>query len=192
MNVKTLIQFFLFFSIIVISFLVFKLYLLKKPDLTNIKEVEEKILSGDFSKNIIEDLEYNSSDVRGNKYKLNAQFGEVDLENQNILILEDVVGRIDLINKSPIMIFAKYAEYNTITLDTKFYPKVKVTYEDNQITSDNLDLFFKDNIASMYNNINFTNYMSEAKTDKIDFDLLTGDINISMFDKTKKIEIVKK
>ena len=192
MNVKTLIQFFLFFSIIVISFLVFKLYLLKKPDLTNIHEIEEKIVSGDFSKNIIEDLEYNSSDVRGNKYKLNAQFGEVDLENQNILILEDVVGRIDLINKSPIMIFSKYAEYNTITLDTKFYPQVKVTYEDNQITSDNLDLFFKDNIASMYNNINFTNYMSEAKTDKIDFDLLTGDINISMFDKTKKIEIVKK
>ena len=192
MNVKTLIQFFLFFSIILISFLVFKLYLLKKPDLTNIHEIEEKIVSGDFSKNIIEDLEYNSSDVRGNKYKLNAQFGEVDLENQNILILEDVVGRIDLINKSPIMIFSKYAEYNTITLDTKFYPQVKVTYEDNQITSDNLDLFFKDNIASMYNNINFTNYMSEAKTDKIDFDLLTGDINISMFDKTKKIEIVKK
>ena len=192
MNVKTLIQFFLFFSIILISFLVFKLYLLKKPDLTNIHEIEEKIVSGDFSKNIIEDLEYNSSDVRGNKYRINAQFGEVDLENQNILILEDVVGRIDLINKSPIMIFSKYAEYNTITLDTKFYPRVKVTYEDNKITSDNLDLFFKDNIASMYNNINFANYTSEAKTDKIDFDLLTGDINISMFDKTKKIEIVKK
>ena len=192
MNVKTLIQFFLFFSIILISFLVFKLYLLKKPDLTNIHEIEEKIISGDFSKNIIEDLEYNSSDVRGNKYKINAQFGEVNLENQNIFILENVVGRIDLINKSPIMIFSKYAEYNTITLNTKFYSKVKITYEDNQITSDNLDLFFKDNIASIYNNINFVNYISEAKTDKIDFDLLTGDINISMFDKTKKIEIVKK
>ena len=62
---------------------------------------------------------------------------------------------------------------------------------DNRFFSENLDLLFKDNKAIMYNNIKFYNKTINANADEIVFDLLNGNVNIKMFDKTEKIQIIK-
>ena len=43
----------------------------------------------------------------------------------------------------------------------------------------------------MYNNIEYLNEDTLANADEIKFNLLTGDINIKMFDKNKKVQIIK-
>ena len=48
------------------------------------------------------------------------------------------------------------------------------------------------NIASMYNNVFFKNDTSNAKADLINMNFLTGNINIKMYEESKKIEINKK
>ena len=101
------------------------------------------------------------------------------------------MGTIKLINRPDIEIKSDFAKYNSITFDTNFYENVLGFFEESKISSDNFDLFFKNNKAIMYNNIKYLDKNTLANADEISFNLLNGDVNIKMFDKKKKIQIIK-
>ena len=196
MNVKTTIQLLIFFLIIIFVFFFIKNTFLKEQkvivnlDLNKDKIIEE-IGTEKNQNNIIENLNYISIDAKGNEYILNAKYGEESKEDSNIIILNQVEGTIKLKNKSDIEIKSDFAKYNSITFDTNFYENVLGFFEESKISSDNLDLFFKNNKAIMYNNIKYLDRNTAANADEISFNLLNGDVNIKMFDKKKKIQIIK-
>ena len=195
MNVKTTIQLLIFFLIIIFVFFFIKNTFLKEQkvivnlDLNKDKIIEE-IGTEKNQNNIIENLNYISIDAKGNEYILNAKYGEESKEDSNIIILKQVLGTIKLKNKSDIQIKSDFAKYNSITFDTNFYENVLGFFEESKISSDNLDLFFKNNKVIMYNNIKYLDRNTAANADEISFNLLNGDINIKMFDKKKKIQII--
>ena len=141
--------------------------------------------------NIIEHLNYRSIDANGNEYILNAEFGEVSQDDQNLIMLKNVSGKLILKNNSDIYIYADYAKYNSKNFDTNFYQNVSGFFELSKIYSDNLDLLFKDNLGIMYNNIKFFDKNLEVAADKILLNLSNGNLNIEMFNKEKKIKIIK-
>ena len=196
MNVKIIIKLFIFFLILIFIYFFIKNTFLKEQenivnlDLNKDKVVEEINVEKEET-NIIENLNYISIDAKGNEYILNAKYGKESKEDPNIIILEHVVGTIKLKDKSNIEINSDFAKYNSITFDTNFYENVLGFYEESKISSDNLDLFFKDNKAIMYNNIKYLDKNTTANADEILFNLLNGDVNIKMFDKKKKIQINK-
>ena len=140
---------------------------------------------------ITENLVYNSKDAKGNTYLLESKFGKTDIENKNIILLDQVTAKINSKGKPEISIKADNAEYDYDNLNTKFFNNVKIKYSSNIITSDNLDLIFNKNIANMYNNVFFKNDTSNAKADLINMNFLTGNINIKMYEESKKIKINK-
>jgi len=196
MNVKIIIQLFIFFLILIFIYFFIKNTFLKEQenivnlDLNKDKVVEEINVEKEET-NIIENLNYISIDAKGNEYILNAEYGKESKEDPNIIILENVVGIIKLNDKSDIEIKSNFAKYNSITFDTNFYENVFGFFEESKVSSDNLDLFFKNNKAIMYNNIKYSDKNTLANADKITFNLLNGDVNIKMFDKKKKIQIIK-
>jgi len=196
MNVKTTIQLLIFFLIIIFVFFFIKNTFLKEQkvivnlDLNKDKIIEE-IETEKNQNNIIENLNYISIDAKGNEYILNAKYGEESKEDPNIIILKQVEGTIKLKNKSDIEIKSDFAKYNSITFDTNFYENVLGFFEESKISSDNLDLFFKNNKGIIYNNIKYLDIDTSANADEISFNLLNGDVNIKMFDKKKKIQIIK-
>ena len=194
MNVKTSIQFLIFIIILVFLYFFTKNTFFKEQkeivDLTEDKIIEE-IQIADDKNNIIENLNYISIDAEGNEYILNAKYGEESTDNPDIIILEKVQGTIKLKNKSNIEIKSDFAKYNSITFDTSFYDNVIGFFEDSKVSSDNLDFFFKDNKGIMYNNIRYLDRNTVANADEISFNLLNGDVKIKMFDKNKKIQIIK-
>ena len=196
MNVKIAIQFLILLILLVFLFFFIKNSFLSENqnviDLTSDKNIRtsELDLKENIS-NIIENLNYKSFDGRGNEYILTADFGEISDENEDIIILKKVNGIIKLKDKSHININADFAKYNSKNFDTYFYTNVVGTFEDNKIHCENLDLLVKDSLAVLYNNINFLNYDLTAKADRILLNLLNGDVNIKMFDKKKKIKIIK-
>jgi len=203
MNLKSLVQIFLIFIIILISYLFYKNYfsndLNKKKQITVneadkevVNEVDKELLSTEQTTNIIENLEYSSLDRDGNKYTIKANYAEVTSDNENILILTKVTGIIYLKRKGEIFIFSDKAKYNKINFNTKFYINVKVKYDDSEIFSDNLDIFFKDNKAIMYNKIILDNAFSNLEADIINFDLVTGNIEIKMYSSNENVIIKKK
>ena len=197
MNVKIAIQFLILLILLVFLFFFIKNSFLSENqnviDLTSDKNIRTSELNlKENISNIIENLNYTSFDGRGNEYILTADFGEISDENENIIILKKVNGIIKLKDKSHININADFAKYNSKNFDTYFYTNVVGTFEDNKILCENLDLLVKDSLAVLYNNINFLNYDLTARADRILLNLLNGDVNIKMFDKENKIQIIKK
>ena len=191
---KKVIQILIILLIILISYLVLNIYFFDKKDISDLDlnanlVIEEDNLNFD---NVMENLEYKSSDKSGNNYIIKAKKGKVNLEKENLLILEDVYGEIKLVGKSTIYIYSNFAQYNRNNFDTRFYQNVLVNYEDKRFNCDNLDLFFKDNFGSMYNNIVFVDENTQINADQVNMNLLNGDINIKMFQEEKKIKILKK
>ena len=191
---KKVIQILIILLIILISYLVLNIYFFDKKDISDLDLNENLVIEEDNLNfdNVMENLEYKSSDKSGNNYIIKAKKGKVNLEKENLLILEDVYGEIKLLGKSTIYIYSNFAQYNRNNFDTRFYQNVLVNYEDKRFNCDNLDLFFKDNFGSMYNNIVFVDENTQINADQVNMNLLNGDINIKMFQEEKKIKILKK
>ena len=191
---KKVIQILIILLIILISYLVLNIYFFDKKDISDLYLNENLVIEEDNLNfdNVMENLEYKSSDKSGNNYIIKAKKGKVNLEKENLLILEDVYGEIKLVGKSTIYIYSNFAQYNRNNFDTRFYQSVLVNYKDKRFNCDNLDLFFKDNFGSMYNNIVFVDENTQINADQVNMNLLNGDINIKMFQEEKKIKILKK
>jgi len=191
---KKVIQILIILLIILISYLVLNIYFFDKKDISDLDWNENLVIEEDNLNfvNVMENLEYKSSDKSGNNYIIKAKKGKVNLEKENLLILEDVYGEIKLVGKSTIYIYSNFAQYNKNNFDTRFYQNVLVNFEDKRFNCDNLDLFFKDNFGSMYNNIVFVDENTQINADQVNMNLLNGDINIKMFQEEKKIKILKK
>ncbi len=191
---KKVIQILIILLIILISYLVLNIYFFDKKDISDLDLNENSVIEEDNLNldNVMENLEYKSSDKSGNNYIIKAKKGKVNLEKENLLILEEVYGEIKLVGKSTIYIYSNFAQYNRNNFDTKFYQNVLVNFEDKRFNCDNLDLFFKDNFGSMYNNIVFVDENTQINADQVNMNLLNGDINIKMFQEEKKIKILNK
>lgn len=191
---KKIIQILIILLIILISYLVLNIYFFNKKDISNLDLNENLVIREDNlnSENIMENLEYKSSDRYGNNYIIKAKKGKVNLEKENLLILEEVYGEIKLVGKSTIYINSNFAQYNRNNFDTNFYQNVLVNFEDKIFNCGNLDLFFKDNFGSMYNDIVFVDKNTQINADQVNMNLLNGDINIKMFEEEKKIKILKR
>ena len=192
---KILIQFLLLIILFTIIFSTFFLYFNKKENLkiSNLPIVEEKdSLIDDKTGTLIKDINYSFSDSSGNYYELLSGFGIVDINNSDKIFMTNVVATIYLVDSSPVKITSKHANYNKINHETSFFENVKVTHLIHKATSENLDISFKNNIASMYNNIVYNKPGTKLKADRLEIDLITKNSKIFMDNKTEKIKIIDK
>ena len=192
---KILIQFLLLITIFIIVFSTFFLYFNKKEKLktSNLPIIKEKeSLIDDETGTLIKDINYSFSDSSGNYYELLSDFGKVDINNSDKIFMTNVVATIYLVDSSPVKITSKYANYNKINHETSFFENVKVTHLIHKATSENLDISFNDNLASMYNNIVYNKPGTNLKADRLEIDLITKNSKIFMDNKTEKIKIIDK
>ena len=192
---KILIQFLLLITIFIIVFSTFFLYFNKKEKLeaSNLPITKEKeSLIDDETGTLIKDINYSFSDSSGNYYELLSEVGKVDINNSDKIFMTNVVATIYLVDSSPVKITSKYANYNKINHETSFFENVKVTHLIHKATSENLDISFNDNLASMYNNIVYNKPGTNLKADRLEIDLITKNSKIFMDNKTEKIKIIDK
>ena len=190
---KILIQFLLLITIFIIFFSTFFLYFNKKEKLkaSNLPIIKEKeSLIDDETGTLIKDINYSFSDSSGNYYELLSEVGKVDINNSDKIFMTNVVATIYLVDSSPVKITSKYANYNKINHETSFFENVKVTHLIHKATSENLDISFNDNLASMYNNIVYNKPGTNLKADRLEIDLITKNSKIFMDNKAEKIQII--
>ena len=188
MQKKIIIQVFLFLLIIIISVIFFKFYF-KPTNLT--KEYDSKINNSDSNQNnLMSNIKYVAADKIGNEYIVQSKLAEFDLNQPNLILMEDVKGVIQFTNSSPILISSDKAIYNKLNHDTKFFENVLATYDDHKISSQNLELFFDKNLASISKKIIYKNLNTELRADRIEIDLVTKNSKILMDKKTKKVKVI--
>tara|TARA_B100000795_G_C22551253_1_gene342598 strand:+ start:73 stop:654 length:582 start_codon:yes stop_codon:yes gene_type:complete len=193
MNKKIAFQLSLFLILLfVIFFFYYEYFFLKKEreslDITNKNQNIETIQS---ENNLIRKLEYLSIDKNGNRYLITSEFGEISNVDSNIMLMTNVMARIDLFKKDTIYLSSNSAKYNTLNFDTNFYKNVTLKYIGHDISSENLDLFFKKNFVWIYNNVIYKDSTNKLIADKIEIDLITKDSKIFMLD-NKKLKIIGK
>ena len=93
-------------------------------------------------------------------------------------------------NSEPIIIYANNAIYDKINYNTNFYENILVVYTQHSITSDNLDLDFQKNLATLSNKITYKNLNTKLQADKMEINLITKNSKISMYDTSEKVKIV--
>ena len=139
--------------------------------------------------NIIENVNYTGTNNRGTFFELNAAIAELKHDEPNLSRLQDVFVVIRLRNLRTIHIQSDKAVFNKISNDCEFFGNVKITEQDNVITSDNLDFYNSKNFLQAYNNVEYSGMKGALIADKVDVDLLKNEANIFMFKKNDKVKV---
>ena len=139
--------------------------------------------------NIIENVNYTGTNNRGTFFELNAAIAEIKYDEPNLSRLQDVFVVIRLRNLRTIHIQSDKAVFNKISNDCEFFGNVKITEQDNVITSDNLDFYNSKNFLQAYNNVEYSSMKGTLIADKVDVDLLKNEANIFMFKKNDKVKV---
>ena len=165
----------------------------KKKEINISSEVKEEVLyNSNSNSNIILDVNYSSIDVDGNEYIINAEKGEIDFNNNNIVYLTNVTAIIKPKNKELVTVKSKYGKHNTNNYDTIFTKNVIITYLNNKINGEYLDFSIQRNSMIMSKNVIYSNKKNILKSDVIEIDLKTKDTKIFMFENNKKVNIKSK
>ena len=190
MNKKTGLQVILVLVIIIISFWFYLEYFTK--DFENVKKtpVIEKIDENqNNTSTYIDDINYVSTDAKGNKYQITAKQAEIRVENSDIMFLTEVIAFIFIKDKDTIKITSNFGKYNTKNYDTIFSENVIVIYPGHKITGEYLDFAFLTNLGIFTTNVIYTGEKTNLFADKIEMNLATKDTKIFMNDTGKKVLI---
>ena len=188
MNKRLFIQLSLF-SLIVLITLIFYFKYLNNNEETNLPKIEE---GNKKVENIIEDLKYFSKDIKGNEYTIEAQSGDNDKTNPNLILLKNVKAKIKFDKKEEIIVTSDKAIYDNNLFDTEFLGNVKVIYQNHELLCENMKTLFSKNIAFISGNIVYNNQFSNLYADLIEIDLEKRTSKISMYDLKKKVKVKHK
>ena len=192
---KTLIQFLLLLLLLLIVAYTFFFYFYKKENLKENKVQISKSAEPEINEetaSLIKGISYSFNDPNGNSYQILSEFGKIDLDKPESIFMTNVVATIKLNDSNPITIVSKFANYNKTNHETNFFENVELTYEEHMATSQNLDLLFKNNLISMYNNIIYKKPSTMLTADRLEIDLITKNSKIFMDSKSEKIKIINK
>ena len=191
MNKKTALQLLLSSMVVAIFFTIFLKYFNEELEFKKEKNSEEKISKVLKEKsNIIKDIRYLSKDNTGNIYIINAEYGEINEDNPDIIFLKNVKAKISIFNSEDVFIESDFAKYNSKNYDTNFYENTKVEYAEHKINCRYLDLLFNKNLAILYENIVYKTLQTRLLADRLEIDLITKNSKLSMKNEKEKIKIV--
>jgi hypothetical protein len=186
MSKKKLVLLIIFLPIIIIAtYLIIK----DEKEIVEIKEKNTQQKEEVFRSNIIENVNYNAKDVKGNEYIINASRGEIDLNNSDIIFLTNVEALIKLNNSEKINITSNFGKYNIVTYDTIFSKNVIISYLDNKINAEYSDFSIIRDSMIVTKDVIYTNIDNILKADVMEMDLTTKDIKIFMHTEDKKVNV---
>ena len=190
MSKKTAIQILMVFLIFVIFLLFYLKYFNKSSQDLEISSTVKKVeIYEDSSSTYIDDINYISSDAKGNKYQITAEKAEIDINNSNTMFLKNISAYISVKGSDNVKITSDFGKYNSKNYDTVFSKNVIIVYSDNKITGEYLDFSFLRNLGTISTNVIYTGNKTNLFADKIEMNIITKDTKIFMNDNTKEVLI---
>jgi lipopolysaccharide export system protein LptA len=150
--------------------------------------LEEKITTNqNKTSTYINNIDYVSSDARGNRYQITAVQAEIKIEESDVMLLKDVIAFIFIKDSDTVKITSNFGKYNTKNYDTIFSENVIVVYPGHKITGEYLDFSFLNNLGTFTKNVIYTGEKTNLYADKIEMNLVTKDTKIFMNEARKKV-----
>ena len=190
---KKILQLSLFSILILISYF-FYIYFLKTNEETNIIKREKNTTTISTSQNnLIKNLEYQVKFDNNTQYIITADLSEITYSaNDEIVNMQGVIAKIIDENNLSFTIVSNYAVFNNNTYETLFTKNVKITYLDNEISSQKLLLNFDENVVTISENVLYEGLQGLIQTDNIRINLKSKNVEIFMNNSKNKIKITSK
>jgi len=178
------------FLIITIS-LSFYLEYFNKTDknLKKNKVIEKININQNDSSTYIDNINYISSDSKGNKYQITAKKAEIDVNDSDVMFLENIIAYIFVKDSDVVKITSDFGKYNSKNYDTIFSKNVIVVYPGHKITGEYLDFSFLSNLGTISTNVIYKGDKTNLFADRIEIDLISKDTKVFMNNSTKKVLI---
>ena len=142
---------------------------------------------------MIKNLRYSVKFDNNTQYSITADLSEIFYEDDiEFVRMQTVFAKfIDEENLS-LIISSDNAIYNNSNYNTKFSNNVKITYLNNEITSQNLNLNFEENVVTIYNDVIYEGLQGLLKADNVVINLITKEINLFMNNSKNKVIVESK
>ena len=198
---KNVIQFILIIFLILLCIFFYQKYM--TSTISSKKIVDEKIDTQKTKKefiedknkentNLIENLRYTSNDLFGNTYIIYAKSAQVEEDQVNQVKLFEVIAKIIQKDDNIIYINSNFADYNKVNNNTTFKDNVNVKYGDQSIDAENINLNFSKNIIKIEEDVYYKNNNAKINADKIEINIQTKKLKISMNNQEDDVEIFAK
>lgn len=143
--------------------------------------------------NLIKNLTYDLKLEDNSQYIITSEISEISFTNNvEIVTMQKVIAKFIDKNGITMKITGDNAIFNKDTYNTNFDKNVKITYLDNVVLSEKLDLNFSENIVTIYDNVIYEGINGIMKTDNIIINLITKNAEIFMNTPQKKVEVISK
>lgn len=185
MERKSRVSLYIIFLLVIISLFVVNSY--DRKEIEVIKEDIEE--DSQYSSNILENVRYESKDIKGNEYVIEALLGEIDYKIPNVIFLTNVKATIKPRNSSEIIIKSDYGKYFIDNNDTIFSKNVIITFLDNKIMGEYLDFSILRSSMILSRNVIYSDLNNVMKADAIEINLETKKAKVFMFEDKKKVNI---
>ena len=192
MNKKSYIQISLSVIILFIVIFIYFDYFKYKDKKEKITKLEQEITGESIVKSsddLIKEMVYFSEDNQGNRYEIKSEYGVINPDKSNLIIMNNVNAIVYLINGEKIFINSNKAEYNDKNNDTTFSGSVEMYHNEHEVNAENLELSFEKQIAFLYNKVNYKSSLSNLFADKIIIDFLNRNTKIQMDDENNNVLI---
>ena len=181
MNKKTAIQVLIVFLIVIISLWLYFKYFNNSPKILKETSIIEKLETNkNSSSTYIDNINYVSSDTKGNKYQITAEESEIDIDNQDVMFLKNVIAYVFIKDSDTIKIISNFGKYNSKNYDTIFSENVIIVYPSHKITGEYLDFSFLNNLGTISTNVIYSGDKTNLFADKVEINLTTKDTKIFM------------
>ena len=203
MNKKAIIQIFLVTILIIASFSIFNFFYIPKEGDQKLESEKKTNIDNELNntdKNIIKDIEYSLNNDNGNIYRVIADFGEVKIDNPDLMFLTNVTATVIFNDKMRIILTSDFADFNSKTFETTFLNNVQVKKDKEIITGDELYLVLENNDKEILNkpdieenlirishNVMYKKPGYILKADILELDLISKNIKIYMLNENEKI-----
>lgn len=184
MNKRVYLVFFIIF--LISSFFYFQNKQTKENELTT-----EQDNSEEYVPNLIQGVSYESTDEKGNVFQINAETGEIDTKESNIIFLKKVKAVVQLENSEKIKITSDFGKYNIDNFDTIFSKNVKIEYLDNIINGQYVDFSIVQNYMQISKNVTYTSKENKLNADVVEIELDTKNTKIFMYEDKDQVNLKK-
>ena len=190
LNKKKFIQISLLLLAFLLIFFTYFSNLKKKQPSTNLDQT--KTVETDKQKekavNTFVDVQYGGFDKNGNRFVIGSRYANFEIERPEIIRMEQILCNFYFKDGTNLTIISNYGVYNNVTDDMEFTKNVKMNYLENVLFSEKANFFNVKNELLIEGNVKTKSQEGELQADKLDFNLDSKKLKISMYN-DKKVNI---
>jgi len=190
LNKTKFIQISLLLLAFLLIFFTYFLNLKKEQPSTNLDQI--KIIEPDEEKekvsNTFVDVQYGGFDKDENRFVIGSKYASFEIDRPNLIKMEQVLCNFYFKDGTNLKIVSDYGIYNNVTDDMEFTENVKMNYLENVLFAEKANFFNVKNELLIEGNVKTKSQEGELQADKLDFNLDSKKLKISMYN-DKKVNI---